>query len=227
MELLGFSRGGISVLAIALSVSTPAYALDFTTFTDRGLWEAELSSTTLENFNSVPSDVQFGGSSTTVNSLTLRSNATNASYANIDTPVLSSFANVDGTSYFRSFGLTANTSIFVDLPSEFSGFGFDYNNVDTQGDALSVFISNQFVVSLPTSNGATGFIGIVATDGSFDEVEFRSTINVTHNSIDNVEWGNVSSTPVPFEVSPTLGLLTVGGIWVLSRLRKKRSKINH
>lgn len=29
------------------------------------------------------------------------------------------------------------------------------------------------------------------------------------------------SVPVPFEVSPTLGLLAVGGIWGIFRLRKK------
>ncbi len=36
--------------------------------------------------------------------------------------------------------------------------------------------------------------------------------------------GNIfyeEATPVPFELSPTLGILTVGGIWGISRLRKR------
>ncbi len=36
---------------------------------------------------------------------------------------------------------------------------------------------------------------------------------------------NVAATPVPFEISPTLGLMMVGGIWGVSRLRKSRKSL--
>ena len=81
---------------------------------------------------------------------------------------------------------------------------------------------SDLVGGVPTLlDGSTEFFGFVA-DGSFTTVTFDSADgNNDGFATDNFVYVS-SSTPVPFEVSPTLGLLTIGGIWSVSRLRKKR-----
>lgn len=73
-----------------------------------------------------------------------------------------------------------------------------------------------------------------ATSGQLDfqDATFGSffLINANGAGFEIVEGGNfgfpcctftAAPVPVPFEVSPTLGFLIVGGIWGVSRLRKK------
>ena len=167
--------GGVAVLTAILASNAPANALNFQTFTDRATWVNALTATpSLENFNSFGSDTNFGGSSITAGSLTLSSNADSSSESLIDLPGYGFGATgVDGTAMVNMQGLDENESLFVQLPSTFSAFGFGYENYDDGNEAVSVFISNENVLALPASNGSKGFFGIVATDGSFNEVEFR------------------------------------------------------
>lgn len=124
----------------------------------------------------------------------------------------------------NSRGLDSGENITVQLPSAFSAFGFEYENYDVDNDPLTVTIDSQDVITLPASNGTKDFIGIVATDGSFDNVVFDTNIvtgSGTFNAVDNVEWGSASAAAVPFEFSPTLGLLAVGSLWGANHLRKR------
>lgn len=131
---------------------------------------------------------------------------------------------IDGTAILNSRGLISGENIAVQLPSTFSAFGFDYENYDFSGNPLKVTIDSQDVITLPATSGTKGFIGIVSTDGSFDNVVFNNSNGFgTYNAIDNVAWGNASAAAVPFEFSPTLGLLAVGSLWGVNYLRKKRA----
>ncbi len=222
--------GGGAVLTVILASAAPANAIIFQTFTDRTDWVNALTATpSLEDFNSFASDTSFGGSSITAGSLTLSSNANSSSEARIDViPYGSSATGIDGTPMLRASGLDTGENITVGLPSAFSGFGFDYENHDGGSDALIVSIDSENVITLPGSSGTKGFVGIIATDGSFSDVVFQGggSNGGIFNAIDNVEWGNAASTPVPFEASPTLGLLAVGGIFGVNYLRKRRAAIN-
>lgn len=63
-----------------------------------------------------------------------------------------------------------------------------------------------------------GLFGATATN----IILANSDIGVSEFSSTSLTANAVSSTPVPFEISPTLGLMMVGGIWGVSRLRKSR-----
>ena len=80
---------------------------------------------------------------------------------------------------------------------------------------------SSFTIEGDTFNPIDGFFGVVALDGNFSEITFQGVSGIEGTGLDNFVYAS-SSTPVPFEVSPTLGLLTIGGIWGISRLRKKR-----
>ena len=90
LEFAGiFGGGSIAVLATVLSISAPANALNFTTFTDRATWEAAVGgSFSEEDFNSFTVDTSFNGSSVDVGDFTLNG-ITATSRQNIDVPPLS------------------------------------------------------------------------------------------------------------------------------------------
>ena len=73
LEFAGiFGGGSIAVLATVLSISAPANALNFTTFTDRASWEAAVGgSFSEETFNSFTVDTSFDSSSVDVGDFTL------------------------------------------------------------------------------------------------------------------------------------------------------------
>ena len=76
--------------------------------------------------------------------------------------------------------------------------------------------SNPQTFSFPDIN--TQFIHLEVT--SFEDPGICDTTCFMFGG--EVAFEEGASVPVPFEVSPTLGLLTIGGIWGVSRLRKKR-----
>jgi hypothetical protein len=231
-QFSGIISGGAALIAVLAAIA-PANALNFSTFTNRTAWQNALTGTpSSENFNSFTIDRNFGSSSLTAGSLTLSSNAYDApatgnkfTEARIDVSPYLLATGIDGTPMLSSNGLDIGENITVQLPSAFSAFAFDYENYDNQGEPLTVTIGGQNVYTLPATKGTKGFIGIVATGGSFNNVVLNSNYNTnngTFNAIDNVAWGN-TGVAVPFEFSPTLGLFAVGSLWGVNHLRKRRA----
>jgi hypothetical protein len=232
--------GGLAILLALLGANSPANALNFQTFTDRTTWLNQLTGgapSLSENFNSYTSDVAFGNRSvTTPSSITLSGNASALGEARIDRKNYVGISGqnnnfvptgIDNTTLLNSRGLDLDESITVTLPSSLSAFGFDYENYDFNGDGLHVFIAGQDVVSIPGPYNTKGFIGIIA-DGRFNNVVFKAVTNASEvdafNTIDNLEAGTAAgATAVPFEFSPSLGLLAVGSIWGAARWRKHRT----
>ena len=147
-----------------------------------------------------------------------------------------------------ALGLTWNIAgTFEDggkLGGSFDFDGTDYSqfNITTTGGSSGVnlipsgttYTDSDFLSGF----GATGFT-ISKDDGSFDLiVEFISNISTVPEVISlnttttqETDYDNSGKTralssgtvaAVPFELSPTLGLLLVGGIWGLSYLKKKQ-----
>ncbi len=89
-------QNSINVLATVLSVSAPANALNFTTFTNRGLWEAEVGSFSEETFNSYTVDTSFNDTNVDVGDFTLNGTTGFGGVQIIDVPPLTtSFFNID------------------------------------------------------------------------------------------------------------------------------------
>jgi len=153
--------------------------------------------TSAENFNSVAADTAFGGASLNVGLITLSSNAgINPTFNNPEALVdLSAFGpgaggGIDGTALVNSQGLDRGEYIDMAVANAINAFGFDYQNYDGSGDALSVLIGADVVTSL----AGTGFLGIIS-DASFNSVRFLSSsgdgaANGTFSNLDNVVFGN-------------------------------------
>ncbi len=221
--MLEFSGGGIGVLATVLGISAPANALNFTTFTDRASWEAAVGgSFSEETFNSFTVDTSFNGSSVDVGDFTLNGTSQFSGFQQIDFPPItaSSSLNIDGTTQIvAATGSSSSFTFTFDAPT--TAFGASFNELNSNNTRLRA--DSDVVPNLPTVNGGTpggGFFGFVA-DGEFTTLNFDSITGSGDGfGMDNVVYAS-SSAAVPFEFSPTLGLLAVAGVWGVSRLRKR------
>lgn len=158
--------------------------------------------TSSENFNSVAADTSFGGSSLNVGLITLSSNAgINPTFNNPEALVdLSPFGpgaggGIDGSALVNAQGLDRGEFIDMSVADAINAFGFDYQNYDSGGDALSVLIGADVVTSL----AGTGFLGIIS-DASFNSLRFLSSSgddapNGTFTNLDNVVFGNAVPEP--------------------------------
>ncbi|MEM1368178.1 MAG: hypothetical protein AAGG02_09180 [Cyanobacteria bacterium P01_H01_bin.15] len=211
-----------------------ANALTFSLFNDRATWQAAIGGpTSTEDFNSFVSDTVFSGTSIAAGDLTLIGNDVpgpfdTSSRIAVDPGFGGNFE--DGTPAVAGDGLEFGESIVVQLPGTFSAFGFDALNYDSDLQGLDVFVGSDLVTSFPASFSGN-FIGFIASDGSFDQVEFRSssqgssiTEEFTFNSFDNVEWGgaNTVTPPTPTTPEPAAVLGFVGVSLLSQRLRKKK-----
>lgn len=107
----------------------------------------------------------------------------------------------------------ASDSYTITFDNPIKAFGWDYNSM--QGEGLNI---EGNALSLPTagdSAGTSSFFGVVNTDS-----DTFTTISLTGDDsafgMDNYVYASV-----PFEFSPTFGLLVVGGVFGLNYLRKK------
>lgn len=79
-----------------------------------------------------------------------------------------------------------------------SAFGFDWEVTDTHyHDALELLIDNEAYL---VGRHGTGFFGVIATDGVFDQVGLSDvygggTLNYAY--VDNVLYGGLSTVPIP------------------------------
>lgn len=218
--MLEFSGGGIGVLATVLGISAPANALNFNTFTDRASWEAAVGgSFSEEDFNSFTVDTSFdNGSSVDVGDFTLNGFGDCCSNDNKVDASPFSFGGVDGTSYVvGQVNNTGSTFFNMTFNSAITAFGAEFDRISD--DRITQLVADsEAPINIPDIT--SGFFGIVA-DGSFSTLAFQpGDSQFDRFGMDNVVYAS-SSASVPFEFSPTLGLFAVGGVWGVSRLRKK------
>ncbi|VEP13501.1 conserved hypothetical protein [Hyella patelloides LEGE 07179] len=240
LRVNGIFGGSIAVLATVLGISFPANALMFTTYTDRATWQAAVGGTdnfSEENFNSFTTDTLFKDtiSGLDVGEFTLDGdgfvNSSNDIPRIESAPLSSPFPeiNVNNSTLVHGLAGGSSSSFFTSLTfdSPITAFGAEFNNVNenapqnTQIKADGEVVDDGTIDSIPTIDFTSSFFGFTA-DGSFTEVEFKGTGTSSDGfGMDNVVYGSSSSASVPFEFSPTLGLLAVGGVLGVSRVRKR------
>ena len=210
---------GVEVLATVLAVTAPANALNFTIFTDQPSWEAAVGgSFSSEDFNSFTVDTSFNNnSSIDVGDFTLNGTGNNSLFNKIDVPP-QSFP-INGTANVNPF-VSGSSSLNLTFDSPITAFGATFNSASDFGAITQLTAGSDLVGNIPsTGNNSTTFLGFIA-DGSFTTL----TVDSANGSFDAFSMDNfvyASSASVPFEFSPTLGLLAVGGVWGVSRLRKR------
>ena len=125
---------------------------------------------------------------------------------------------------------------------DYDGANYSNFNISTTGGSSGANLipsgTNYTDTDFLSGDGITGFT-ISKDDGSFDLiVEFASNISTTPQVIsletttqetDYDVSGNTrvlssgTVAAVPFEFSPTLGILLVGGVWGINHLKKSRN----
>ena len=205
-----------SSAALLLFMAAQSVNAALITDSDRASWEAALSSVFTENFSSVSSDIDFGGSSTTVGSLTFSSNKTPADDAKID-----------DAGYLDIDAFDLGDYVEVGLPSLFSGFGFDYTQFDATNDLLGVSVDGTVVANLPNSlldgfaNGPEFFGIIDDTGANLDDFRFFGS-NSMFARINAISWGGSSTAVVPVSAPATLALLGLGLVGLLGFGRRQK-----
>lgn len=187
------------------------------------MWEAAVGTFTEETFNSIGTDQSFDNNgSVNVGDFTISAvgSAFTTGFNSIDaSPFLSSGNFSNGSTYVAGqVGSNAADSVNFTFNSPITAFGANFTGIGVGGTSLLADSESVSVIS-------DGFLGFVA-DGSFSTVSINSTDFFDTFGADDFVYASSPSTPVPFEVSPTLGLLTIGGIFGINYLRKKKAAIN-
>lgn len=115
-----------------------------------------------------------------------------------------------------SFDLTFSSSVqLISYNLDFVA-ALDGNETMTLSDGISTSVENS-----PFTTGSRNFANqfTVAANQAISVTNSGNNDGSEILQVSQIEV-ELSATPVPFEVSPTLGLLTIGGIWGVSRLRK-------
>ena len=131
-----------------------------------------------------------------------------------------------GDSVGATFGGPAGTTNYTitSLVSETFTFDWAYNSSDGPGfDSFSILL-NGAATQLADTNGATGTESFTVNPGDTFGFQIATTDNGLGPGI--VTISAPTTTSVPFEFSPALGLLAVGGLFGGSSLyRKQKAKL--
>ena len=143
----------------------------------------------------------------------------------IDTSPFSFSDSVNGTPYVVGQVNNTGTTFFnITFSSAITSFGAEFESISEfnsfDGTRITQLVADsESTINIPEIS-STGFFGIVG-DSSFSTLSFQpGDSKFDRFGMDNVVHSSTSAS-VPFEFSPTLGLLAVGGIWGVSRLRKR------
>lgn len=206
---------GLAIVGIAGS----ANAAIISTFTDRTAFDA-VTTTSLETFNSIVSEVPFHTTPLDVGPFTLSmtgSPNTNPARNKIDIPPAEfGVFDVDGTNIANVLTFNGD-SLFLTFDTAITAFGLDLADFNDGGLRTQIVVGLDTLTPAVTGGSAVRFFGFTS-DTAFTSVEFRSVINDGYG-FDNVAFGGGSvAVPEP-GVLAMLGIGLVG----LGFLRRRKT----
>ncbi len=213
---------GTSAIAGVLALASLSAQATLVTYTSRAAWEAAVSGVVTEDLNSVVSDVNFTGGSTTVGALTFTHNNSGGEVEIDATPLDvpgGSGSGVDGTTMLDLEPLNDGHSVTVSLGATYLAFGVDYLNYDNSDDRAELFVGGTSIglTDLDVGSGTLGFIGVIASaDMAFSSFDIVSRGGGLFHAFDN--FSVATTVPEPL----TGALLLAGGIPGLLLTRRRR-----
>ncbi|WP_041764286.1 PTPA-CTERM sorting domain-containing protein [[Leptolyngbya] sp. PCC 7376] len=209
---------GLGAVTLSCGILMPAHALTLTTFTDQAEFEAIATGLSLETFN----DATLSDSKNhTLSDFSISSNMTWSRIVEGSTA-----GTIDDSAFFRLQSRNPDTAATLNFTNTINSLGFDWKNTDNSVDVLELIVDGQvFEFGQPKQGG---FFGVIATEGSFDSVQFSDTEGggfLQYGSIDNIRYGQVDfsdddpqAVPTPAALLPNLSLIG------LNVLRRRRSQ---
>ena len=190
------------LFVFVLFVCTRHAQAQLVTFTDRPTWQANTSSSTVENFNSFVTEDGFGVFAfppppLDVGDFSLSLNNGN-NFGYIDIPGVGTdvpFDAIDGTTY-AIMGLATDQSLFIDFDSPVTAFGADFRDFNEPGGISDIEVNSTLLGVPQAPDGALRFFGLTSTV-PFTQVEIRGFSVGDQFGMDNVSYG-IAAVPGDF-----------------------------
>ena len=212
LKILSFSS---LVAGSLISVNVDSASAIVTTYTDLSSWDAAAGSSTLEEFND---DTTFiGGTPENFNQFDITATFNDTT---------ESVAVSGGELTWSGDNISPAPVIEINFDNPTTGFAFNWKDDDAT-NSYTLNVDGESFSNPPFDNttniNVTDFFGVVS-DTPFSSVTFTNNSPsgpvVSSFSLDNAR----TSAAVPFEFSPTLGFLVIGGLVGANHLRKRNSK---
>lgn len=180
----------VSFLALASSYANSAI---LTVFDDRATFNAALSDSTTETFNSFASDQSFSGVNVDVGDFTLFAENTGVRNLIDALPAVGTATAINGTTFLNYFLNDSSATIIFD--TAITAIGFDIFAFGNVGNVSSLTVLDRTFDQSDITNSSSQFFGFTS-DTAFTTLTFASTINDGF-TIDDITYGNVSSVSAP------------------------------
>lgn len=194
-------RLAILVFTLALLQSVSDVRGAVVVYTDRTEWLGNTLSVTDELFDSVTTDTEIGGttSSPFPSGVTVTSTSIESDEVIIDAPAVGSNEYRSGATTGPGFsgtiinmnGLDQFDLVELNLPTPSTAMGIFVQNYDFDGDRAEVFVNGELVGAFPERTGSEntfGFLGITS-DVPFDVIQISTPTDSTFNAIDGLSFG--------------------------------------
>ena len=205
-------------LGLAIQINT-ANAGVIATHTSRAGFKAAAGATTLEDFNSFTTEVDFLTTPLDVGDFTISTTNTNATRNFIDLPpVQFTDFDIDGTSVVNAFLENGDTlSLTFDAP--ITAFGADFGDLNAFSSVgTEIFAAGETLTPPQTLVSEVRFFGFTS-DTEFTTIEFRG-LGFDGFSIDNVEFAPAVSGVVPEPTS-----MAIFGALALATVSTRRRSV--
>ena len=212
-----------SAAVAAASMAVPANAATMI-FTDRTAFNTAAGATTLVDFNSFTTEVNFRTTPLDVGPFSIAGSGPGQGSRNrIDIPPAQfpSF-DIDGTNLVNMF-VGSQSSVEITFDAPVFAFGADFSRLND--GAVRTQISGAGESFVPPVDGGIRFFGFTS-DTAFSNVRFENATGTTNSdgfSLDNVSFASAAVGAVP---EPTTWAMMIIGFGAIGGAMRRRRKVN-
>ncbi|MEL6498816.1 MAG: hypothetical protein AAFZ67_13930 [Planctomycetota bacterium] len=186
-------------------------------FTDRTAWEAAVGDFQTETFNDIDPFV-FADQQTLDTGLLqiIRDGSANGADGVLEIELGGNFGDLDGTNFISGeTGASPHETVRITADLPFVAFGADWFS-PFSGDGIALQAGDDVVLLDSIAGFDSGFVGIIATSGSFSELQIVGTVDdVSFQELWSADNFSFATIPAPASAA----LLGLGGLAAARRRR--------